>query len=240
MKILLVNDDGVDSDALNRLAEELNKKYDITVVAPAGECSAFSHCLSINKKLDIVKFDRTYKCFSLSGTPVDCVKFGIAKTQPDLLISGINKGKNMGSDVWYSGTVQAAFEGALNRIPSIAVSTGRSTEDGIAAAVEFISENIADLYTAAKICDVININVPDLPLTEIRGTKIVPISKTHYDDNHHITEESYTHISTKFSVRTDSPDENDVKAVSAGFIAISPLHIDCTDYSALYKLRKLL
>ncbi len=122
-KILLTNDDGIEAEGLNALKKVLQKYYDVTVVAPAHEQSGSSHSLTMTTPLRITRYNG--KSYSVNGTPTDCVLLAfheILTNKPDILISGINYGQNMGDDVTYSGTVSAAFEGTLLGIPSIAVS----------------------------------------------------------------------------------------------------------------------
>src|SRR5690606_32311726 len=128
MRLLLVNDDGIHAEGINKLAMELEKKHEVTIVAPDDERSAQSHALTLRKPLVVkeVKLGGIKsKAYSVSGTPADCVRIAIDKLLPepvDMVISGINRGLNVGMDVLYSGTVSAAIEANLYNIPSIALS----------------------------------------------------------------------------------------------------------------------
>ncbi|MGM0432707.1 MAG: 5'/3'-nucleotidase SurE [Spirochaetota bacterium] len=163
MQILLTNDDGIFSDGLTAMAEQLEAKgYEVWISAPDSERSAFSHALSLRHPIKFRKIRRrTYSC---SGTPADCIFYGLKgalKVKPDLVISGINKGFNMGTDIIYSGTVGAAREAALHGIPSIAVSAGGPKQSfPFAEAAAFTAEHL-ELFVANWSSNIlININVP--------------------------------------------------------------------------------
>ncbi len=127
MNILLTNDDGIDAEGINTLAELLSKHHNVVMVAPENQRSASSHSITIYEPIIVKQVKKSYnvEAYSISGTPADCVKVALDKLVPDnidIVISGINKGLNIGNDILYSGTVSAAIEGSMYKVPSIAVS----------------------------------------------------------------------------------------------------------------------
>jgi 5'-nucleotidase len=178
MNIMLTNDDGVDADGLTALFNVLSENHTVVVVAPAYERSAAGHSISLHEPLRAkkIKFAGTGKGFAVFGTPADCVKLALLKlldTRPDLVISGINAGVNDGVNIFYSGTVAAAREACLNGIPAMAVSiAGRNPANFHSAAVlaARLADNTAAWGFSGK--TLINVNMPDLPLAEIKGIRI--------------------------------------------------------------------
>ena len=171
MHILMCNDDGILADGLRRLASYLSQYYRITVVAPANEQSAKSHALTteIPLKLDAYNGeDENPRLYALTGTPSDCMKFGLSylltDDMPDLVISGINHGFNLGSDVLYSGTVSAAMESGFYGIPGLALSVERYSVKRGDEMHPFIHELIEKIYVAGQFSGLLNVNFP------LRGT----------------------------------------------------------------------
>lgn len=237
MKILLTNDDGIDSESLIKFAEKLNEICDLTVYAPSGECSGMSHSLSLHKTIKVEEEKRAYKSFRVYGTPVDCVKMGVTQSTDkyDLVVSGINKGTNLATDVWYSGTVQAAYEGAVAEIPAIAVSTKKKAVTGLDTAIEFFLNNFQNLFEIARKTAVLSINVPDLEFKDIKGVVFAPLGRTLYNDSYGKKEENmYEHIST-LTPYAANREECDIFAFKTGNIVLTPLSLDCTDYAFLKK-----
>lgn len=237
MRILLTNDDGIDSESLIKFAEKLNKICDLTVYAPSGECSGMSHSLSLHKTIKVEEEKRDYKAFRVYGTPVDCVKVGVTQSpyKYDLVISGVNKGTNLATDVWYSGTVQAAYEGAIAEIPAIALSTKKKAVAGLDTAIDFFLNNFQKLYEIAQKTAVLSINVPDLALSEMKGIVIAPLGRTLYNDSYGRKEENmYEHIST-LTPSAANREECDIYAFKTGNIVLTPLSLDCTDYAFFNK-----
>jgi 5'-nucleotidase len=178
MKILLSNDDGVHAPGLTILAHTLRRFADVTIVAPLEERSSTGHTLTLDHPLRIVEIGpSTYGC---SGYPADCVLMGVAhlmeNSKPDLVISGINKGANLGQDIYYSGTVAAAREAAFRGIKAISVSSAMDfldpnpPEDFYHTAAQFIAELVqAELHLNIGEREVLNVNVPDAPQDSIQG-----------------------------------------------------------------------
>ena len=235
-RILVTNDDGVHSEGLRVLADALKSLGDITVVAPIQEASAIGHALTLRRPLRIDRIGPDV--FAVDGTPTDCVNLAIAhvlKGKPDLIVSGINKGWNLGDDVTYSGTVSGALEGALLEIPSIAVSTQRIKDE-----CEFGPSATAGATIAQAVLErglpkftLLNINVP---MGETKGFRVTVQAK-----RNHVTV-----VSERMDPRHreyywieegenewEPHDRSDYQAVRDGYISITPLQADMTAYDAL-------
>lgn len=189
MRVLVSNDDGIYSSGIKALAEGLSKENEVYVVAPDRERSATGHSLTLHRplRIDEVNHINGVKIsYSADGTPSDCVKIGIGailKEPPEIVISGINHGPNMGSDVLYSGTVSAAMEGAIYNIPSIAISIADHKPQDFSAAVSFVLK-LMKIINQVNFPDrtLLNINIPSLPLSEIAGVEITDLGVRPYND----------------------------------------------------------
>lgn len=191
MRLLISNDDGVYAPGIKQLYEEFRGGYDVTVVAPLEERSTTGHSLHLNTVLRLEKVEE--KIYGCSGFPADCILMGIGhllkKSRPDIVISGINRGPNLGQDLYYSGTVAAAREATFHGIPSIAVSLNISFTKNEPAhyydsASKYISlllkENIAQFIPQYTL---LNVNVPNLSFDEIKGVKFTQIGFRNYSDD---------------------------------------------------------
>lgn len=242
MLVLLTNDDGVNAKGLLALKREVSKIGQVWVVAPDREQSATSHSLTLQHPLRINKTGERF--YSVDGTPTDAVMLAvhaILKRRPDILISGINHGPNMGDDVSYSGTVAAAMEGTILNIPSIAVSNVNwdakhfeSAARFVRRLAKFVLENGLPKYTF------LNVNVPDSkqPVTEYRITRL---GKRVYSDV--VIEKidprgrNYYWIGEQTPIWERKGDDTDFAAIKKGYISITPLHLDMTDYNAMEKMK---
>jgi len=255
MKILLVNDDGIDAVGIQTLAKTLAGGHELTVVAPETERSAFSHSVTIFRDLSYKKTAHgTINSYALSGTPADCVKFAVIhllkNKKPDLVLSGINSGPNLGSDIMYSGTVAAASEAAFLGIPAIAVSLGGflsvgaetrehfKAQEYYAAAAEFVKRNLDALYAVARRYTgemLLNINYP--VKTPCKGALFTKAGLNWYDDYFDENFESGV-VQLKGKPIPHAMDEADcdVAAVKNGYAAITPLRLDRNHYEALREL----
>ena len=245
MKILITNDDGIQSEGLQLLTRRLAEKHEVYVVAPEGQRSATSHCASFYKKLyakKIENFHNAKEAYSFTGTPADCVKFAesVLKVPFDLLISGPNNGENTGNAILYSGTIGAAEEGVLCGYQSIALS--RLGRDGsYDSTVDFLVKNLDELVKYNFPNTLLNVNVPDLPASEIKGVRVAreSIDKL-YDDFMEKQEEEGCWISTGFRVELpDSSMDTDVVLSEAGYVTVTPLTVVRTNFDVLPKLKKL-
>ena len=234
--ILVTNDDGVHSEGIKALADALRPLGDVTVVAPIQEASAIGHALTLRRPLRIDTI--APRVFAVDGTPTDCVNLAIVhvlKRKPDLIVSGINKGWNLGDDVTYSGTVSGALEGALLEIPSIAISTQR-----IKDACEFGTSATAAAAVAQAVLErglpkftLLNINVPMGPTKGFRVTvqakrNHVTVVSERMDPRHR----EYYWIEEGEN-EWEPHDRSDYQAVRDGYISITPLQPDMTAYDAL-------
>jgi 5'/3'-nucleotidase len=236
-RILVTNDDGVRSDGIVALADALKSLGEVTIVAPLHEASAIGHALTLRRPLRLERFGE--RVFAVDGTPTDCVNIAITTVlngKPDLVVSGINKGWNLGDDVTYSGTVSGAFEGALLGVPSLAVS------------LQFVGERTFDFSESARAAHVIAQAVLERGLPAQTFLNInVPKGAT---KGFRITVQAKRNHVTKVSERTDPRGQNyfwieegqnewephdrsDYQAVRDGYISVTPLQPDLTAYSLI-------
>jgi len=243
MRILLTNDDGIKAKGINILRDFLvnELKHEVIVVAPDNEKSASSHAISLHKPFKIVKyFENEY---SVSGTPVDCVLVGLNaimhNERPDLVISGINHGQNMGEDVFYSGTVGAAFEGAFRNIKSIAISCIQRDNLNFISFLNYLEE-IMNLYMKVEDSYLININFS--AEFDLKGYKFTKLGKRFYKDE--LIVMSREGNETCYKIGGEGPfwendEDADYYAVHNGYISITPLALTLTDNKILDKLERL-
>ncbi|MFQ5743303.1 MAG: 5'/3'-nucleotidase SurE [Acidobacteriota bacterium] len=234
--ILVTNDDGVHSAGLLRLAEVLEALGEVTVVAPDREKSASSHALTLHRPVRIRGFEA--RRFMVDGTPSDCVYLGalqVLERKPDLVVSGINHGSNIGDDVTYSGTIAAAFEGTILGIPSFAISlAGADMSDFTAAAM--VAELIAGKILADRLPrdTLLNVNVP---ADEIKGLRCTRQGRRIYDETVHRGVDprgnEYYWIGSGEVPHMDQGPDTDYMAVREGFVSVTPLHLDLTHYESL-------
>lgn len=244
MAILLSNDDGVASEGLKALQEKLASLDEVWVVAPDRDQSAVSHSLTLQRPLRIEQLGP--RTFAVDGTPTDCVNLainGILRERPLLVISGINRGANLGDDITYSGTVSAAMEGTLLGVPGIAVSLVGTEQFDFAAAADFTSRLATRLLRDSLPPDtLLNVNVPPLPAAEIKGFALTRQGKRRYGDA--IVEKVDPRGKKYYWIGGGSLDfvdaeGTDFSAVHRGWISITPLHLDLTNYRALEQLQHL-
>jgi 5'-nucleotidase len=239
LKILISNDDGIDSPGIEALAKELKKIGDVIVIAPRTEQSAVGHAITMKFPLRITEYSKNGSFFgyAIDGTPADCIKIGIRnilKEPPDIVLSGINCGSNTAINILYSGTVSAAREAAIMDIPSIAVSVTSHDPKNYSYAAKFSSE-LTELVAKNKLKTgtLLNVNVPDLPENEIKGVLLTQQGKSKWDD---IYEERVDPYGKKYYwltgnlMQADSTLETDQFAVRQNYVSVTPIHFDLTDY----------
>jgi 5'-nucleotidase len=242
--ILLTNDDGIAAEGLRALEGVLERLGRIVIVAPELEQSASSHAITLDKPLRIKEFARNR--YTVSGTPTDCVLaavHGILDRKPDLVVSGINHGPNMGEDVHYSGTVAAALEGCILGITAMAVSLVSWTPqrfDGAAGAAEVLARRL--LASSGGRAALWNVNVPPVSLAEIKGIRVTKLGSRVYNDI--IVRKRDPRGKEYFWIGGGEPgwsteENSDFAAVSAGFVSVTPLRIDLTDYQGMQALEEL-
>jgi 5'-nucleotidase len=235
---LVTNDDGIHSPGLRALAEKLEEVGDVTVVAPSREVSGVSHALTISEPLRYEKIDEHN--FSVDGTPTDCVNLAVANLlpkPPTLVVSGINRGANLGDDVTYSGTVAGAMEGAILGIPSFAISLASKADENFGAAAEFaaqLARTLQDKKLPRR--TYLNVNVPSGP---VKGVQITSQGSRDYwakvEERVDPRSRVYFWIKQGFS-RWEKNGVSDIHAIRDNLISVTPLHIDFTNYSALDEL----
>ena len=246
MRILLTNDDGINADGLYELYKVLSRKFDITVCAPEVERSAVGHAITLRSPLRVKKINKHKKFFgyAVDGTPADCVKIAvrcILKNKPNLVISGINHGPNLGSDIMYSGTVSAATEGTILGIPSVAVSLATYENHNFSFAAGFTARLIARLKKL-RLPDgvLLNVNIPNVPKSKIRGITVTKQGRSLYLEEFVKRTDprgrDYYWLTGKAKWLKKSPD-CDIKAIESEFISITPLQLDLTNYEFLEKLK---
>ncbi|PLV60320.1 5'/3'-nucleotidase SurE [Thermotoga sp. KOL6] len=245
MRILLTNDDGINSKGIILLAEYLSEEHEVFVVAPDKERSATGHSITIHVPLWMKKVFVSEKvtAYSTTGTPADCVKLGynvVMGKEVDLVVSGINRGPNMGMDVLYSGTVSGAMEGAMMNIPSIAISSANYESPDFEGAarffIDFLKEfdlSLLDPFT------MLNINVP---VGEIKGWKLTRQSKRRWND---YFEERVSPFGERYYwmmgkvIEDDERDDIDYKVVEQGYVSVTPIHPFLTNEGCLKKLKEV-
>lgn len=243
MRILLSNDDGYFAPGLRYLAEVLATVGEITVVAPERDRSGASNSLTLDRPLKLGKSSNGF--FHINGTPTDCVHMavtGLLEHLPDIIVSGINHGMNMGDDTVYSGTVAAATEGYLLGIPSIAVSlatAGHSHFDTAAQVALEIVKQFRDAPFAEPV--LLNVNVPDVPYASLQGREVTRLGKRHKAEP--IVKSQNPRGETIYWVGAAGPAQDagegtDFFAIKANRVSITPLQIDLTHYAQLNSVKQ--
>lgn len=244
MRILLVNDDGIDAPGIEALYEVLSKKdeHEIYLAAPAKQQSGMSQAISVHHAIRVdeyktEKFQRAQAAWKIYGTPADCVKLALevflCDDLPDLVISGINDGSNLGTDVLYSGTVGAALEGYLHGISAVAVSIDAKSVHSFTEAAMLIADKLSE-WTGGE-ASLYNINFPvqmkasgDFSWTTLGRRDYHNAFRTSFDAEGHVFYQMGGTIKDELS----DPDA-DVSVIKKGYISVTPLQADLTDYSAI-------
>jgi 5'-nucleotidase len=240
--ILVTNDDGVLSAGLTTLAKALSRVGDVWVVAPDRERTAVAHAVTLHKPLRIHQVNK--QVYAVNGTPVDCVNLAllnILPKRPQLLVSGINKGVNLGDDVLYSGTVSAAVEGTILGIPSMAVSQeGREQFHFATGAYYAVRVARQILKHGLPEETLVNLNVPDRSMEVVTGLRVTCLSRRRFENP--IIEKVDPHGRSYFwiagtRVSWSRNKDADHEAIAEGAVSLTPLHLDSTNYGVLEQLR---
>ncbi|HDU7972266.1 TPA: 5'/3'-nucleotidase SurE [Legionella pneumophila] len=245
MKILVSNDDGVLAPGIKILANELSTLGVVKVVAPDRNRSGASNSLTLTQPLRVKQLDNGY--YSVDGTPTDCVHLaltGFLEPIADIVVSGINEGANLGDDVLYSGTVAAAMEGRYLGLPAIAISmVGDNIQHYETAAI--IAKQLVIKLSANKLPSqtILNVNVPDLPLNQIRGMQVTRLGTRHSAEP--IIKEYDPRGRPIYwvgppGIEADAGAGTDFFAIKTGHVSITPLHLDMTHYKLFDHLSNLL
>lgn len=245
MHILVSNDDGYRAPGIAVLAEALSLEHEISVVAPERNCSGASNSLTLERGLRASKVAEN--SYFVDGTPTDTVHLavtGLLDKMPDIVVSGINAGANMGDDVLYSGTVAAAMEGRHLGLPAIAVSMDSYTPDHYETAAKAVVKLLTDLNEASFAANtILNINVPDIPWSEIKGFKATRLGNRHKSEGMIIQQDPRgdpMYWVGPPGEAQDAGEGTDFYAVSQHYVSITPLQIDLTRYNTLNELENWL
>ena len=238
MRILVSNDDGYLSPGLDALVDAASGFGEVTVVAPDRDRSGASNSLTLDAPLHAVKTENGY--IRVDGTPTDCVHLaitGLLKNEPDMVISGINLGANLGDDVLYSGTVAAATEGRFLGLPAMAVSITAFEPENLQAAGRVVATLLNKLQADPLPQDIIlNVNIPDLPWNEIKGFQSTRLGHRHKAEPVHKTTDPRGR--TIYWVGPAGPEQDagpgtDFYAVREGYVSVTPMQVDLTQHDAL-------
>ena len=244
--ILVTNDDGIDADALPPLADALARVGEVEIIVPERNWSGASHSITLFRPLRVrpTKLRSGHAAYMTDGSPTDCVRLaalGFLRHKPDLIVSGINRGANMGDDITYSGTVAAAMEGLLSNIPSIAISIGAFGGDtDYSSAASFAALLAGNILERGLPPDtLLNVNVPPLPRDQIAGVEVTRLGKRTYRDQ--LIERLDPYGNPYYwvggpSVSEEAEPGTDVAAMLAGKISVTPIMLDMTNHKLLDEL----
>jgi 5'-nucleotidase len=246
MRVLLTNDDGIFAKGIEALYLALRTEHDVTVVAPETEQSAVGHAITLMDPLRIKPVYRNGSFFghALNGTPADCVKLAVTellKPPPELVVSGINMGANVGVNVIYSGTVSAATEGTLLGIPSIAVSLAAFESTNFEAATTITLRLIRLLQQFHLPPGVLlNVNAPDVPKEAVRGVRVTRQGDARFLDHYDRRVDPRNNVYYWLCGSVQNPDtdtDTDAYAIAANYISVTPIHYDLTNHGMLETLK---
>src|SRR5512142_1537403 len=241
-RILVTNDDGIYSEGLRKLAAAVRPLGDVLIVAPDREQSAASHALTLNRPLRLLQLEEDE--WIVDGTPTDCVNLGVLKLmneqRPDIIVSGINFGPNLGDDVTYSGTISAAFEGALLNIPSVAFSSLVGEHFSFDRCARFAARLVARLIDSKPDPRIIlNVN---FPVGEFAGVRVTKLGRRIYTEG--IVERRDPRGKKYYWIGGGKPtwhpgQGTDFEAMENGCVSITPLHLDLTHHESIPRLKPL-
>jgi 5'-nucleotidase len=246
MNILLTNDDGIYAPGLECLYRHLASRHRVSIIAPDREQSAVGHGITLNRPLRVQKIsiNHAFQGYAVSGTPADCIKMGVLEildAKPDIVISGINPGANVGVNINYSGTVAAAKEAALYGILAIAVSIHSRDAQNYDEAALFIETLAKDVFANGLPSGTfLNVNIPDRPLNEITGVRISRLDMDffpEYIDKRMDPRQRNYYWQGCDSLPAGKSTDIDGSALCEDFISITPIKCDQTDYEALENLK---
>lgn len=246
MRILLTNDDGITAPGIVALYKELSKIAEVSVVAPDTVQSACGHGITIREPLTIKKTDvnGVFEGWAVRGKPADCVKLALGKLledRPDIVVSGINDGANVGINVLYSGTVAAACEGAIQGVPSMAISQ-LWADDGETIFTESarLSRSIVESFGQSVMqgnhpCQLLNVNFPNVTDERPMGLRVASQATHRTDDEYKRVsgENGQPEFHLQGWFKDHGPPEHDLRALIDGYVVLTPLHVDMTDHTRL-------
>lgn len=253
-QILITNDDGYEAEGLLALINALKDDYQLTIVAPSTEKSACAHSLTLTKPLRFISVeDDFYKLDD--GTPTDCIYLALYSlfeiTKPDLIISGINRGSNLGEDITYSGTAAGAMEGVIHGVPSVAISqvlTAGDTKpvnyDLAASTIATLVKKIFDKSFPLEDREFLNLNIPNVPAGTCKGIEITHAGYRLYGNDAHVHRnprgEEYHWLGLhplEWKARPGVSGMNDFDAIKAGYISMTPVKLDLTAHERVQALK---
>lgn len=243
-RILISNDDGIDSVGIKLLTDAASHVGEVTVVAPDREQSATSHALTLLRPLRATQHGAGR--YAVDGTPTDCVLLALGTLldhRPAFVLSGVNHGPNMGEDVLYSGTVAAAMEGLTAGIPSVAVSYASRHVDQLPEYRDMLVKLLEQVTGVAEFPPetLLNINLPPIPPADVRGVRVTTLGTRVFSESVQRTEDPWgrpLYWVGGGHVSWSGGDDSDFRAVHEGYISVTPLHVDLTDYRLLESVRE--
>ena len=245
--IVLTNDDGFNAPGLRALREEVSKIADVVLVAPETEQSAVGHAITLSLPLKVRKVveQGEFIGYAINGTPADCVKMAISvllDDPPEMVISGINQGGNLGTCVIYSGTASAATEAAIMGVPALAVSLDSFTVQDFSFAASFVRQLVPTVRKKGLPEGVsLNINVPAVPREKIQGVKVTRQGKSRVIEKFHKRtdprDNTYYWMAGEM-VLSESEEGTDCEMVNENYVSITPIHYDLTHYPMLETLKE--
>ena len=249
MKILVTNDDGIYSSGIFALWDIAKEFGEVNVIAPINEKSAVGHGITISNPIFVKEIEREdgFEGFAVSGTPADCVKIGVKSIlpfPPDLILSGINIGSNLGNNIIYSGTIAAAIEGATLDIPSIAISID-SYKPGSFSTSKIVVRKVINFMenNAIPSGTILNVNIPDCEPSDLKGYKITSQGHQYFKDNFEKRADprgrDYYWMNGEI-IDNDNELRYDGFAVSNGYVSITPIHFIMTNTSFLDQLERII
>ncbi len=247
MRVLLTNDDGIFAKGIEALYEALVAEHDVVVVAPETEQSAVGHAITFLDPLRVkpVKRNGAFFGHACSGTPADCVKLAVRELMrplPDVVVSGINLGANVGINVLYSGTVSAATEGAILGFPAVAVSIDSFEPSDFSAATEAVLRILDRIRRFGLPRGVsLNVNVPNVPASQVRGIRVTHQGQLTYQESYDRRVDPRNRVYywlTGNIVETENSPDADVQALADHYISVTPIQHDLTHYGMLEELKR--
>lgn len=247
LNILISNDDGIYSKGLHELAKEITRLGRVAVVAPDKEQSATGHAITMHQPLRCKKIklhDLDIDAWRISGTPADCIKIGVETLlpeRPQLIVSGINNGENLGTDIIYSGTVSAAIEGSIFGIPSIAVSYEGHNEADFLTAARAAVDMIGQVLEQPGWEDLLlNINIPEVKsINDLKGVKVTKLGVKKYRNSFEERKDprgnTYYWLAGEL-IEDEIGEDTDIYAIRNGYASITPMNIDLTGYGEMRKI----
>jgi 5'-nucleotidase len=245
-RFLLTNDDGIYARGLLALYQELSQDAECLIVAPEVEQSAVGHAITLSRPLMVRKARKngSFLGYAVSGTPADCVKIGLGELAGgpvDLVVSGINRGANVGINILYSGTVSAATEAAIQGVPSLAISLDTHEEADYTTAARFARKMAAFLLENPLPNVALNVNVPAVPEEEIRGVVVAKQGRARlmesFDKRVDPRDNTYYWLAGETELPSQEQDDTDASALKRGMITVTPIYYDLTRHDLLDGLR---